>query len=139
MASFNSKQYAKQLSVPPVAMFPTEFEGRVRVAYAQLVGGEQVLNTNDDVRLFVLPAGSRPLLFIVNHGAFGTGVTLDIGTSPGANTFVSGLSVAAAGRVATVPLTLAVLANDTLVHATFKSANPADDQSLEVICLYATA
>jgi hypothetical protein len=143
MTDHNSVQYALRGSVTAAQTLvnPTEFGGRVRIAYAKLAASGQTLAQNDRVKLFDLPKGARPLLLRTKYGAFGASVTLDIGygalDASTENVWESALDISAAGSTLgwvddDTPLTA-----DVTAYAQLEGANPADDKDLEVWLLWA--
>lgn len=144
MADFNSVQYGKRGSLvrAPDFLSPIELSGRIRMAYADYVDNN-VLAQNDRVLLFDLPAGARPLFYIVWHGAFGASTTLDIGygalDAATENAFASALDVAAAGvKFGAVPTGgQAPLPSDVTVAIQFEGANPSDTADISVMLAFA--
>ncbi|WP_299444696.1 hypothetical protein [uncultured Rhodospira sp.] len=123
---------------PETFLAPSDIHGRVRLCYGKLEGGEQTLAEDDTVQFFELPAGARPLGFIINTGAMGSSVTLSLGDGTTADRFVTAYSVAAATNSVKASEDMSVLTADTVLTATLAGANPADDKDIEVVALYAT-
>jgi hypothetical protein len=140
MATFNSTQYAQTQASPVDPLDPTELEGRVRVAFADLPSSHgNTLAQNDLINLFDLPKGARPLWLMTVFGAFGTSVTLDVGYNGDENAFEDGLDISAAGTSFTAVDDFTVLSAKQTVQAALKDANPADNVGLTVIMGYAQA
>lgn len=139
MADFNSKQNVAGASRPLVPTPGTE-TGAKLVTYRGSIDANHgfTLAQNDRIKLFTQPVPNlyRPLFLVITHGAFGAGVTLDVGTTADPDELVDGLNIAAAGRSVVVALTTDQLDADREYFATFIGANPADDQALsvELIC-----
>lgn len=140
MAVFNSYQRSLAEGDPIHKIPGTYAEGRVRYALGTIRGGDFVLADGDSVHMFDLPKGAQILMWLYANGPFGTGISVNIGRSPGGGEFGIGLSVASAGSGSFVPnasLQNTPLADKTEVYVTFTGGNPADNQPLHLGCLYA--
>jgi hypothetical protein len=139
MAIHNSVQYAVLSGNPFDRVKGTFVEGRVRLAFGAIPGGQHTLAQGDSIKLFDLPAGAMPVAIVLRTGALGSGVMMSLGTTPNGNNLMAATSVAAATNavVPVAPGALAPLAEKRTVYAYLDGANPADNQPIEVGILYA--
>lgn len=92
MANVNSIEYTKQVAVPPTLLDTTEQHGRIRVATFGIASHSP--SANDTVNLIKMPAGKvRILKLEIQHSAYATGATLDVGH--GGYTDMSNAAIAA--------------------------------------------
>jgi len=135
MAEFNSREYANVLATPPNKLKPNQFGGETRVASME-TPATAAWADGDTLNGPLIPKGSRILGFTVVHEAFGSSVTLDLGTSGDADAFYSGLDISSAGTSYIVSDDVAELAEATRVIASVLDANPTDDAQMTVFVHY---
>lgn len=131
MAEFNSREYAKVQSTPVVKLAPNEYGGELRVASVQ-TPATAAWAANDTVRGVTIPEGSRVVGFTVNHGAFGSSVTLDAGDGTDADRFFDGLDVSSAGQSYVASKDTDELTADTPMVFSLLDANPTDNAQFTV-------
>lgn len=117
-------------------VLPDILGGRVRVAWFESKDSYDAAS-GDRVRLAKLPDGARVLEGRVDHGAFGAGVTLDIGDDDDDDRYISGDDVSSAGQVNfanTVALGMGHKisgSGQTTIWAKLEGADPAADKQLD--------
>lgn len=77
MASTNSPEYANSVAVPPVLQAPGKWYGKLRMFEAVITLASQA--SGDDISLFVLPQGFRPVFGMLNTTVSLGSATLAIG------------------------------------------------------------
>ena len=137
MATFDSAVYTAQTKYPLQRADQSNIQAKVFVARGSY-DGDQTIAQNDKVNMFVLPAKARPVYWVIENEAFGSSVTVDIGTDSDADYWVAGEGVATAGQAAPTPINSHVGVNDeTAVVLSFGGANPTDTAKIWVTCVYA--
>lgn len=138
MATHDSVQFAKLGSVTKSAepIEANEAGGIVRVLHANHDNATATLAENDLVNLFKLPRGARPLQLHVTHGAFGAGVTMDIGWSGDEDALESAIDVAAAGVAFGWSNDLSKVTAEKTVQAKFEGGNPVDSVDFDIWLMY---
>lgn len=122
-------------------VLPDILGGRMRVAWFESPDTYDAAQ-NDRLRLAKLPDGARVIAGRVDFGAFGAGVTLDIGDDADEDRYLAAESVASAGQtdfantVATGMGHKIVGSNQTTIWAKFEAADPAADIQLDGYILY---
>lgn len=138
MATFDTVEYAKQVSVPPTQLDTTEQHGRIRIAHFDT--GTIDAAQNDLLNLIKMPAGKVRILRVCGaNPAYGASATLDIGHTGYTN--LSNVAVAASEAAFVAALAVASAADvDKIVDVTIESrggftvqgklegANPASGQ-----------
>lgn len=149
MAVQNSTQAAlvpTAVSAPARSLRPTEKHGRQRILYANFAASAYVWAQNDFGVVGTLPKGARITLVQIVAGAFGAGVTLDVGLftrldnvaqTGTENAIVAAQAVASAVTLVLNPLNLDTeLATDSIVGIKFEGGNPADNIALTIAITY---
>ena len=135
MATFDSVEYAKQVSVPPGSLDPTEQHGRIRIAHFDT--GTIDAAQNDLLNLIKMPAGKVRILRVSGaNPAYGTSATLDIGhtgytnlagaaVAASENAFISALAVASAAAIDSIIDVTIESRGGFVLQGKLEGANPA--------------
>lgn len=132
MAEVTSAFYDAITGTPPTLLDGRQFNAQV-VAY-RIAHPSTDFAENDTLKLFKLYRPMIPQFIMVDHGAFGSSVTLDIGdnaSTPDPDRFVVGLDISAAGRSINPVLDQSVMLPGEELVASFLDANP-DAAAIEV-------
>ena len=132
MAEVLSAFYDATTGTPPVLLDGRQFNAQL-VGY-RIAHPSTDFAQNDTLKLFKLYRPLMPQFIMVDHTAFGTSVTLDIGdnaSTPDPDRFVVGLDISAAGRSINPVLDQTIMLPGEEFVASFLDANP-DAGAIEV-------
>jgi len=139
MADFDTVQ--SENAVIGTQVEANEWGGRVRVAWFE-TQATWAPAQNDRLKLAVLPDRSRVLRGRVDFGAFGSGVTLDIGDDADEDRYAAAVAVATAGQADFANTAALGMgheisgSNQRTLWAKFEGANPTDNIALKGYVLY---
>lgn len=146
MAEFDSRQLAAREATPPVKTAPYD-DGRVHVAVATTPAAAAWAQNDTWNTGIKIPKGARILRTgKLDHAAFGTSVTCDVGIRAASDGTVidvdgiaDGLNIAAAGvkdlnsgSLFVGGLAGGVMTQEVEVYVSLLSANPTDDAQAEI-------
>jgi len=135
MAEYKTAVFKAQTDKPIQSAASWQVGQGVQVAAANI--GDEDWAQNDTVKLFRLPPNATIIAVGARYEAFGSSVTLDIGTSSDGDAILDGHAINASGYLEfQPPKVLGQVGGDGDVIAKFLSANPTDDAHIWVTCLY---
>jgi len=130
LATHKSEVYKVQEGNSSQLAAPTEVGGRSYWALADI--GGVAWAARDKIKLFRLPANAIVMLLSLRNEAFGSGVSVDIGSDDDGDMLVDGHSVASAGQQLQVPHKFEKVGGSGDITLTFSNHNPTDDARIHV-------